>query len=53
MLGKLFECEADKNKKYYRVIQTIGRILCVNLQLCFQMVNQMRYIIIRNAILLY
>ena len=22
MLGKLFECEADKNKKYYRVIQT-------------------------------
>ncbi|MBR3003387.1 MAG: hypothetical protein IKF38_07570 [Clostridia bacterium] len=23
MLGKLFECEADKNKKYYRVIQTI------------------------------
>lgn len=24
MLGKLFECEADKNKKYYRVIQTIN-----------------------------
>ena len=23
MLGKFFECEADKNKKYYRVIQTI------------------------------
>ena len=23
MLGKLFECETDKNKKYYRVIQTI------------------------------
>ena len=23
MLGKLFECEADKKKKYYRVIQTI------------------------------
>ena len=23
MLGKLFECEADRNKKYYRVIQTI------------------------------
>ena len=23
MLGKLFECEADKNKKYYRVIQTL------------------------------
>ena len=23
MLGKLFECEADKSKKYYRVIQTI------------------------------
>lgn len=23
MLGKLFECEAEKNKKYYRVIQTI------------------------------
>ena len=23
MLGKIFECEADKNKKYYRVIQTI------------------------------
>lgn len=22
MLGQLFECEADKNKKYYRVIQT-------------------------------
>lgn len=23
MLGKFFECEADRNKKYYRVIQTI------------------------------
>lgn len=23
MLGKLFECEADKNNKYYRVIQTV------------------------------
>jgi len=23
MLGKFFECEADKNKKFYRVIQTI------------------------------
>ena len=23
MLGKLFECEADKNRKYYKVIQTI------------------------------
>lgn len=24
MLGKLFECKVDKNKKYYRVIQTIN-----------------------------
>ena len=24
MLGKLFECEADKNRKYYKVIQTIN-----------------------------
>ena len=23
MLGKFFECEADRNSKYYRVIQTI------------------------------
>ena len=23
MLGKFFECEADKNKKYYRVIHTV------------------------------
>ena len=23
MLGKFFECEADKNNKYYRVIQTV------------------------------
>ena len=23
MLGNFFECEADKNNKYYRVIQTI------------------------------
>jgi hypothetical protein len=23
MLGKFFECEADKNQKYYRVIQTV------------------------------
>ena len=23
MLGKYFECEADKNKKYFRVIQTV------------------------------
>lgn len=23
MLGKFFECEADKNEKYYRVIQTV------------------------------
>ena len=23
MLGKLFECEANKNDKYYRVIHTI------------------------------
>lgn len=23
MLGKIFECEADKNSKYYRVIQTV------------------------------
>ena len=23
MLGKFFECEADRNGKYYRVIQTI------------------------------
>jgi len=25
MLGKLFEYEADKNKKYYRVIQTVKK----------------------------
>ncbi len=25
MLGKFFECEADKNKKYYRVVQTIRK----------------------------
>lgn len=23
MLGKFFECEADKNIKFYRVIQTV------------------------------
>ena len=26
MLGKFFECEANKNDKYYRVIQTIKAV---------------------------